>query len=104
MRHSSSAPPRSARRQPQGISSPRRSRTLDLLLTIAVALALVAGADAVVLSRISGSDPANVLDATAMENTAVERTATAVCTLVVPSGPLTAQGLATPYRLKGASD
>src|SRR5690348_9850296 len=102
MRHAA-APSRSARRIPQIRRQKRLGRGVDILLTIAVALALVAGADAIVLSRLSGPSTAEALDAAGIAEAAVERSATAVCTLVVPPAPLTADGLATPYRLRGTA-
>ena len=103
MRHSSPRPSRSAhRRQASPLPRSRGRRILQVLLIGAVALALVAGLDAVVASRLSG--PATkTIDAAGLEQAAVARTASAVCTLTVPSGPLTAHGLMTPYLIKGTS-
>ena len=90
MRHSSPHPSRSAhRRQASPLPRPHGRRILQILLIGAVALALVAGLDAVVASRLSGRTTSTI-DASGLEQAAVARTASAVCTLTVPSGPLTA--------------
>lgn len=81
--------PQLAPRPGSQLPKPRRGRRFSplMLIGIIVTLAIIVGAGAfLVLQQKKGSHAAG--DAVNMD-----------CTLVVPANPLTAQGLATPYKL-----
>src|SRR4051812_21191129 len=104
MQHRYAPPPPSSHRRPQAPGGHLwLARRSGALLSAAVALTVLAVA-ALVLPPAGTSLPSlQAVDAAAVRTLASEGGSGADCTLVVPANPLSAEGLATPYRLQSST-
>src|SRR6201995_3539653 len=95
-------PPTSHRRPPASSLAVRIASRSGLLLSATVALAVLATV-ALVTPGSTGTSLQTVNAAAVRNLAATDGRSDAECRLVVPAAPLTAKGLATPYRLTSTS-